>query len=108
MRVVAVAAKENSADKQTYGMADESALTLVGYIAFLDPPKESTEPAIEALQRHGVRVKVLTGDNDNGDRQGLPRCRPRMQAGIGGRRDRADDGRRAAAGRARRTTCLRA
>jgi Mg2+-importing ATPase len=64
LRVVAVAAKEMSADKHTYGVADESTLTLVGYIAFLDPPKESTAPAIDALQRHGVRVKVLTGDND--------------------------------------------
>ena len=64
LRVVAVAAKETNADKHTYGVVDESALTLVGYIAFLDPPKESTAPAIDALQRHGVRVKVLTGDND--------------------------------------------
>lgn len=64
LRVVAVAAKDTPADKQTYGITDESEMTLVGYIAFLDPPKESTAPAIEALQKHGVHVKVLTGDND--------------------------------------------
>ena len=45
-------------------MADESGLVLVGYIAFLDPPKETTAPALAALREHGVTVKVLTGDND--------------------------------------------
>jgi Mg2+-importing ATPase len=39
-------------------------LTLIGYVAFLDPPKESTEPALKALAAHGVAVKVLTGDNE--------------------------------------------
>ena len=39
-------------------------LVLRGYIAFLDPPKETARPAIDALQKHGVAVKVLTGDND--------------------------------------------
>ena len=43
---------------------DECDLILKGYVAFLDPPKDSTAKAIEALQNHGVTVKVLTGDND--------------------------------------------
>jgi len=43
---------------------DETGLTLLGYIAFLDPPKESAAPAISALERHGVKVKVLTGDSE--------------------------------------------
>ena len=43
---------------------DECDLILKGYVAFLDPPKVSTAKAIEALQKHGVTVKVLTGDND--------------------------------------------
>ncbi|MGC2578592.1 MAG: HAD-IC family P-type ATPase, partial [Terrimicrobiaceae bacterium] len=43
---------------------DERDLILKGYVAFLDPPKVSTAKAIEALQKHGVTVKVLTGDND--------------------------------------------
>ncbi|MBK4737857.1 magnesium-translocating P-type ATPase [Noviherbaspirillum pedocola] len=64
LRVVAVAAKELPPAKETYGLADESDLTLVGYIAFLDPPKESTAPALKALKEHGVAVKILTGDNE--------------------------------------------
>lgn len=64
LRVVAVAAKEVPPNKETYGVADESELTLIGYVAFLDPPKESTAPAIKALAEHGVAVKVLTGDNE--------------------------------------------
>jgi Mg2+-importing ATPase len=62
-RVLAVATKK--LDKRgAYSKADECDLILKGYIAFLDPPKESTRKAIAALQQHGVVVKVLTGDND--------------------------------------------
>jgi Mg2+-importing ATPase len=64
LRVVAVASKELPPAKDVYGVADESDLTLVGYIAFLDPPKESTAPALKALNAHGVAVKILTGDNE--------------------------------------------
>lgn len=64
LRVVAVAMKEVPPDKSTYGIADEAELTLIGYVAFLDPPKESTQAAIAALLQHGVAVKVLTGDNE--------------------------------------------
>ncbi len=64
LRIVAVAAKVLPAKQHNYGIADESELTLMGYIAFLDPPKESAAPALEALQQHGVAVKVLTGDNE--------------------------------------------
>ncbi len=64
LRVVAVAAKEIPPRKETYSIADEAELTLIGYVAFLDPPKESTAPALEALAANGVAVKVLTGDND--------------------------------------------
>ena len=63
LRVVAVAVKEVPPHKTVYGVADETALTLIGYVAFLDPPKESTAPALRALKEHGVTVKVLTGDN---------------------------------------------
>jgi len=63
-RVVAVAYKEMDATKTTYSIADEAGLTLLGYIAFLDPPKESAREAISALARKGVQVKVLTGDNE--------------------------------------------
>ncbi|QDX80390.1 magnesium-translocating P-type ATPase [Denitratisoma sp. DHT3] len=64
LRVVAVASRELPPLQETYGVADEAGLTLVGYVAFLDPPKESTEPALQALAAHGVKVKVLTGDNE--------------------------------------------
>jgi len=66
LRVVAVASRSLRGDarRAAYGVADESGLTLLGYVAFLDPPKESTAPALRALAAHGVAVKVLTGDNE--------------------------------------------
>ncbi len=64
LRVVAVASKEMPPTQDVYSVADESGLTLTGYVAFLDPPKESTAPALQALKEHGIRVKVLTGDNE--------------------------------------------
>ncbi len=64
LRVVAVASKEMPPTKENYGLADEADLTLIGYIAFLDPPKETTAPALKALAEHNVLVKILTGDNE--------------------------------------------
>ena len=64
LRVIAVAYRQFSEPKSSYSAQDEFNLTLVGYLAFLDPPKESAEAAIAALQSHGVNVKVITGDND--------------------------------------------
>jgi Mg2+-importing ATPase len=63
-RVVAVAYKELGNPKVAYSVADECDLTLLGYIAFLDPPKESAGAAIAGLAERGVRVKILTGDNE--------------------------------------------
>jgi P-type Mg2+ transporter len=63
-RVVAVAYKEIDPAKTTYAIEDEAGLTLLGYIAFLDPPKDSAREAIALLARKGVQVKVLTGDNE--------------------------------------------
>ena len=63
-RVVAVAYKEMPPKQTTYSVADETDLTLLGYIAFLDPPKETCAAAIGALKASGVQVKILTGDND--------------------------------------------
>jgi Mg2+-importing ATPase len=63
-RVVAVAYRDFPATHGPYTIADESELVLAGFIGFLDPPKESAAPAIRALAQHGVRVKILTGDND--------------------------------------------
>ena len=64
LRVVAVAARPMIEGRDAYSLADERDLTLIGYVAFLDPPKESTAPALKALAAHGVAVKVLTGDNE--------------------------------------------
>ncbi len=64
LRVVAVAMKEIRSRDTGYGIADESGLTLIGYVAFLDPPKDSAAPALQALKDNGVAVKVLTGDNE--------------------------------------------
>ena len=69
-RVLAIATKDLqprgtvAGDATPYGKADECDLILRGYVAFLDPPKEGAAAAIQALQRHGVLVKVVTGDND--------------------------------------------
>lgn len=62
-RAVAVAYKELPAQQAQYAVADESDLTLLGYIAFLDPPRETAADAIAALKAGGVTVKILTGDN---------------------------------------------
>ncbi|PWU21406.1 MAG: magnesium-translocating P-type ATPase [Bdellovibrio sp.] len=78
LRVVAVAYKDVEAgQRKEYSVIDEGDLILLGYIAFLDPPKESASQAIKKLNEHGVAVKVLTGDNDRVTRKvardvGLP------------------------------------
>ena len=64
MRVIALAQKSDPSPVGAFSVADESDMVLLGYLAFLDPPKESAAGAIKALQEHGVGVKVLTGDND--------------------------------------------
>ncbi|MHA7845123.1 magnesium-translocating P-type ATPase [Serratia sp. D1N4] len=64
LRVVAVANKILPAAEYEYGVVDEADLILEGYIAFLDPPKESTAPALAALKQNGITVKILTGDNE--------------------------------------------
>ncbi len=61
-RVLALATKELPG-KQICAKADERELVLRGYVAFLDPPKSTAASALEALHRHGVVVKILTGDN---------------------------------------------
>ncbi len=62
-RVLAIATKK--VDKRpAYSKTDECDLVLTGYLAFLDPPKDTATKAIQVLRQHGVTVKVLTGDND--------------------------------------------
>ncbi|HJT99355.1 MAG TPA: magnesium-translocating P-type ATPase [Rhodanobacteraceae bacterium] len=62
-RVIALGIREIEA-KHAYSLRDETNLTLTGFIAFLDPPKDSAAEAIRALNENGVAVKILTGDND--------------------------------------------
>jgi Mg2+-importing ATPase len=64
LRVLVVAIKEETPRSGPYGVADESELTAVGCLAFLDPPKDTAATAISALHHHGVEVKVITGDNE--------------------------------------------
>lgn len=62
-RVLAIAYREFSREQQKFGVSDETGLILLGYIAFFDPPKETSAEAIRLLHKAGVRVKILTGDN---------------------------------------------
>lgn len=64
MRVIAVAQKTNPSPVGAFSVKDENDMVLIGYLAFLDPPKESTEAAIRTLAEYGVGVKILTGDNE--------------------------------------------
>lgn len=63
LRVLGVAQKTNPSVVGEFSVSDESEMVLIGYLAFLDPPKETTKQALETLKKHGVGVKVLTGDN---------------------------------------------
>ena len=64
MRVIAVAQKTNPSPVGQFSVEDEKDMVLMGFLAFLDPPKETTAGAIKALQEYGVEVKILTGDNE--------------------------------------------
>jgi len=65
LRLIAVASKEIPPTQKSCELADENDLSFLGYVAFLDPPvKESARGAIEALEKYGVAVKILTGDNE--------------------------------------------
>jgi Mg2+-importing ATPase len=63
-RVIAIAHKPLDITHPPVTVADEVDLVLLGFIAFLDPPKEGVREALLALKKHGVAVKILTGDND--------------------------------------------
>ncbi|MCL1927867.1 MAG: magnesium-translocating P-type ATPase [Treponema sp.] len=65
LRVLGVSRKVNPAPEGLFSVADEQDMVLIGYLAFLDPPKESAGSAISALKEYGVKTMVLTGDNDS-------------------------------------------
>ncbi len=64
LRVLLVAIKQYDERPLTYSVADETDMVLTGFVGFLDPAKPSAKPAIEGLQKLGVSIKVLTGDNE--------------------------------------------
>ena len=64
IRVIAVAQKNNVHGVNVFGVQDESDMVLIGFVGFLDPPKESAGKAIDALRNNGVRTVVLTGDSE--------------------------------------------
>ena len=61
LRVLGVAYKTGLKEGFAYSVEDEKEMILTGYLAFLDPPKPSAAPAIQALLEHGVQTKILTG-----------------------------------------------
>ena len=63
LRVIAVCQKNDINDITDFSVSDEKNMVLMGFIGFLDPPKESAKIAIERLNKSGIRVIVLTGDN---------------------------------------------
>lgn len=62
LRMVAVAEKWNVPSTGEFNVKDESEMTLIGFVGFLDPPKESAKTALDSLRSHGIRTVVLTGD----------------------------------------------
>lgn len=62
--VIAIAQKSNPSPVGAFSSKDEKDMVLMGYLAFLDPPKESTTNAIKTLKEYGVSTKILTGDNE--------------------------------------------
>ena len=64
LRVLGVSQKTNPSPVGEFSVKDESEMVLIGFLAFLDPPKESTKEALEALKSHNVDVKIMTGDNE--------------------------------------------
>lgn len=63
LRVVAVCQKNDILQNETFDVSDEKNMVLLGFIGFLDPPKESAKESIKKLNQVGIRVIVLTGDN---------------------------------------------
>lgn len=64
LRMIAVAQKNEVPDSEGFSVEDENDMVLIGFVGFLDPPKESAKSAIDALKEHGVRTVVLTGDSE--------------------------------------------
>lgn len=64
LRVLAVAQKNEVPEADVFSVADEKDMVLMGFVAFLDPPKDTAKDAVQALREYSVNVKILTGDNE--------------------------------------------
>jgi Mg2+-importing ATPase len=63
-RVLAVAYKKIKQEKTLYSVRDENDMVFLGFVAFLDPPKETAKESIKLLSKTGIELKILTGDNE--------------------------------------------
>lgn len=68
MQVIALAAKKEYTGEDVFGPQDENNLTLLGYIAFLDPPKKEVKTVLKEITKAKVQIKILTGDNPDATR----------------------------------------
>lgn len=80
LRVIAVAQKTNPSPVDRFSVADESEMVLIGFLAFLDPPKDTAARTVRTLSDYGVNVKILTGDNEKvtanvASRVGIDACK---------------------------------
>ena len=64
LRVLGVAYKRLKEEKKTYSINDEVDMIFLGFVAFLDPPKETAKQSLQLLTRAGIELKILTGDNE--------------------------------------------
>jgi Mg2+-importing ATPase len=64
LRVLGVASKKLREEKAVYSINDESEMTFLGFVAFLDPPKETAKQSLQMLSKANVELKILTGDNE--------------------------------------------
>ncbi len=64
LRVLGVASKKLKEEKAIYSINDENNMTFLGFVAFLDPPKETAKQSLQLLSKAGVELKILTGDNE--------------------------------------------
>ena len=64
LRALGVAYKKLREDKAVYSVNDENDMVFLGFVAFLDPPKETTKESLQLLAKEGIELKILTGDNE--------------------------------------------
>ncbi len=64
LRVLGIAYKRLKVDKAVYSVNDENDMVFLGFVAFLDPPKETAKQSLQMLSKAGIELKILTGDNE--------------------------------------------